>query len=233
MRRVDEVVPPAVVLLPPVVLDDIPDPRPLRVPDDQPRPGLVVYRKQVQLAAERAMVAPAGLLQPVQVLFQRLVRLECGAVDALQPVPVLVAAPVGAGHAEQLERRYPARRLDVGAAAQVLEVAVAIRGDRLVLGDAFDDLQLEVVVGVHRPGVVSRVLAVLEGQVARDHLGHAPLDLLQVVVGERARRQEVVVEAVVGGRAEGELYVGEHSRRHVGHHVGRGVANPLSQLYKV
>ena len=91
------------------------------------------------------MVAALGLFQAVEMLLQRLVRLEGGAVDALQPVPVLVAPPVGARHAEQLERRYPARRLNVGAAAQVLEVAVAVGGDRLVLRDAVNDLHLEVV----------------------------------------------------------------------------------------
>ena len=40
------------------------------------------------------MVAAPGLLQPVQVLFQGIARLEGRAVDSLQPVPVLVAAPV-------------------------------------------------------------------------------------------------------------------------------------------
>ena len=46
----------------------------------------------------------------------------------MQHLVVLVAAPVGAGHAEQLEGADLARVVDVRATAQVHEVAVAVGG---------------------------------------------------------------------------------------------------------
>ena len=45
--------------------------------------------------------------------------------------------------------------LHVRAGAQVLEVAVAVRGDRLFLGNLLDDLQLERLVGVHFQAVLA------------------------------------------------------------------------------
>src|SRR3712207_8658124 len=59
---------------------------------------------------------PRSTLFPYTTLFrsrERLLRLPCGAVDALQHRPLLVATPVRAGNALQLERGHPLRRRDV------------------------------------------------------------------------------------------------------------------------
>jgi hypothetical protein len=74
---------------------------------------------ELELAAELAVVALAGLLDPLEVCGERLLRLPGGAVDALELRPLLVAAPVGAGDALEGEGGHPLRRGDVRAAAQV------------------------------------------------------------------------------------------------------------------
>ena len=88
----------------------------------EPGADLLGEREEVELDAELAMVAPFGLLQPVQVLGERGLRLPRGAVDALQHRALLVAAPVRAGHLLQLERAELARRRHVRTAAQVGEL---------------------------------------------------------------------------------------------------------------
>ena len=89
------------------------------------------------------MVAFLGFFKPLQMLIQRLLSLKSCAVDSLEHRAVLVASPVGAGYGQQFERWDLAGRFHMGAGAQVLEIAVAIRGYCFVFGNAFDDLQFE------------------------------------------------------------------------------------------
>ena len=147
------------------------------------------------------MIASPRLLQPAQVLVQRLLRLERRPVHALEHLPPLVAAPVRPGDAQQLERGYLPRRLDVWPGAQVLELAVAVGGDRVAFRDLADYLQLHRLAGVHLQRLVPRVLLELETEVPRYDAPHALFDALQVVVEEGLRGVEVVVEAVIRRRA--------------------------------
>jgi hypothetical protein len=68
---------------------------------------------------------------------------------------LLVAPPVGAGDGEELEGADRGRGRDVGAAAEVEEVALAVGGDDLVGGEAFDQLQLVGVGGEDLAGFVA------------------------------------------------------------------------------
>src|SRR5207342_1065233 len=87
--------------------------------------------EEVELRAELAMVPLARLLQALQVLLELLAVQEGGPVDARQHLPGLVAAPVGARQRGQLEGPDPAGRRAVRPAAEVLEGAVPVEGDRL------------------------------------------------------------------------------------------------------
>ena len=108
------------VALPDVVLHLPLDHAALGVEDGQAGADLVGEAEQVELATEPAVVAPLGLLDPVQVLLERLLGLPGGAVDPLQLLVLLVAAPVRRGAPHQLERRDPLGGRQVRAAAQVL-----------------------------------------------------------------------------------------------------------------
>ena len=106
------------VLLAPVLLGQVSNAGPLGVPEDEAAADGLVDREQVEVLAELAVVALLGLFQTVEVLLELLLAPERGPVDARQhPVP-LVAAPVGAGHVEELERADLPGGLDVGAAAE-------------------------------------------------------------------------------------------------------------------
>ena len=105
----------------PVVLDEVAHARALRVPEDQPRAGVLLDREQVERLAEHAVVAPLGLGHLHRVGLELLGRLPRRAVDALQHRPALVAAPVRAGDRLELDRvlRQHPRVLDVRPRAQV------------------------------------------------------------------------------------------------------------------
>ena len=139
-------------------------------------------------------------------------------VDALEHRALLVAAPVRAGDARELERRHLRRPLDVRPLAQVEKRALLVERHLLVL-DAFDQLDLERLRRKVRERVRPRHLAVLERHVRLHARAHLLFDLRQIVRRQRARQQEVVVEAVVDRRPDRELRVREHLQHGLGHDV--------------
>ncbi len=191
---------------------------------------LGMEREEVELAAELAMVALLRLLDPPQVLIELFLRVPGGAVDALEHRPRLVAAPVGAGGVQQLECAELLRGAEVAAAAEVLEGAVAVEADGRALGlvEVVDDLDLErLALGRElfnglRPG---KVLGVFEGERGSLLLAHLRLDLLEVGRRQRPRQVEVVVKAILDGRTDAELRVGEELEHGRGHHVCRAVSH--------
>ena len=106
----------------------------LGVEDRHARPDLVGERVEVELATELAVVAPLGLLDAVEVLLERLLGLPGGAVDALELLVLLVAAPVRRCAAHQLEGGDPLGGRQVRAAAQVGPLGLAVATDVVVDG---------------------------------------------------------------------------------------------------
>jgi hypothetical protein len=84
MGCVDELVAAVLMALARVVLHQAADGSALRMEDGQPGTDLAREREQVELGPEPAVVAALGLLQALQMLGQRLLRLPGGAVDPLQ-----------------------------------------------------------------------------------------------------------------------------------------------------
>ncbi len=168
------------------------------------------YRSRAD--AEPAVVALLGLGPALEVEVELLLRRPGGAVDALEHRPLLVAAPVGTGRAEQLERADLAGAGHVRAAAQVDERALPVEGGRRHVGavalgggqQVVDDLDLERLVGRDERGArgLGGLLAELERVVRLDALAHPRLDLRQVLGRQRAREQEVVVEPVGDDRPD-------------------------------
>jgi hypothetical protein len=78
------------------------------------------------------MVALLGFFQHVQVGVEVFLLGPGRAVDALQLLVAMVAAPVGAGHLHQLEDLELGRGRHVRAAAEVDEITFAVQRDLLV-----------------------------------------------------------------------------------------------------
>ena len=149
-----------------------------------------------------------------------------GPVDPLQLVPVLVAPPVGAGAAQQPNRPDPPGARKVRAPTEVDELEVAVDGHLVASGhlvgiDALDDLPLEGMALEEVERLVAAQCLPDERLVGSDDLLHPGLDLLQVLGSEWAVDFEVVVEAVIDGRPDGEGGTVEQAEHRLGQDVGR------------
>jgi len=193
---------------------------------------MLIHVEQVEFAAELAVVALFRLFQHGEVLLQFVLGGPGRAVDALQHLVAVVAAPVGTGHLHELEELELAGAGHVGAAAQVFERAFAVQAHILVARDAGDDLGLVVLAQALEigHGFVARQHAALHGLVLGGQVGHALFDRHQVFGREGALVGEVVEEAVLDHRADGHLRLGEQVLDGIGQQVGRGVADDLQTI---
>src|SRR5204862_7443418 len=178
----------------------------LRVPEDA-ADRLFLQMKQVEFAAELAMVAALGFLEPEQVLVEFLLVRPGGAVDALQLRVPGIAAPIGAGHIHQLEGLpEPPGRRQMRPDAQIDEIALAIEADFLTrrdLADIFGFVPLADAVE-KGDGLVALPDLASDPLVAADDLPHPLFDASQVFRRERLGAGNVVVEAGLGRRPAGD-----------------------------
>jgi hypothetical protein len=118
--------------------------------------------------------------------------------------------------------------------AEVDPVAVPVKGQRLgSLGDdVLDDLHLELLaLGLEElDRVAGRDLLADEGEVLGDLLVRLLLDLLEVLGSEGLVAEEVVVEAALDRRADGDLRAREEVLHRAGHHVRGVVADRVQGL---
>ena len=114
----------------------------------------------------------------------------------------------------------------MGTPAQVDEFPLPVQRNLLVLGKVLDDLGLVVfpLVGEEPDGLRAVPHLARHRLVAGHDFAHARLDVLQVVGGERRRPREIVVEAVLDHRADGDLDFGVQFLDRLGHDVGGVVA---------
>ena len=188
-----------------------------------------VQVEEVELRAETAMVAGAGLLEPLEVRVEVGLRVEGGPVDARELRVLLVAAPVRAGEPRELQRLDRRGVLEVRAAAEIREVPLRVERDRAV--GLLRELDLvRLVLGLEaRDRVQERGLLARPRAALRDLTPDLLLDRGEVVLGDRLGELEVVVEAVgdrrpdrdLHARVEAEDGLGEQVRARVPEHRQR------------
>ena len=189
--------------------------------------------EEVHGLADLAVVALLGLLDALDVGLQVGLGGPGRTIYPLQLGVAMIAAPIGAGQLGQLEGlAHMARGRQVRTQAQVLPAALPIDADLLGLRQVLDDLGL---VGLADAAeVLQRLVAVpdlpADRLVALDDLAHLGFDLLEVVEAEGLVAGEVVIEAVLDGRANGHLGAGEQLLHRLGQHVGGVVADGLQHL---
>ena len=195
---------------------------------------LVLHVEEIELSGELAVVAFFRFLQAVQVGVEVFLLRPGRTVDALQHGVARIAPPVGAGELHQLERaRQLAGRRQMRAAADVEPLALTVDGQFLALGDHLvDDLDLVgfAQLGEHLHRVLARPHLAHDGQVAPDDFVHALLDLLQVFRGEGLLAREIVVEAVLDGRANGHLGTGIELLHRLRHYMRGIVADEVERF---
>src|SRR5260221_5676392 len=116
--------------------------------------------------------------------------------------------------------------------AEIDETALAIEADRLVARDLVDPLRLVFLADrvEERDGTVALPFLARDRLVAVDNLMHALFDLLGVLRREGLVARGIVVEAGLGGRAEGDLRLPIELLDRLSHYMRRGVAQDLQLL---
>src|SRR6516225_10414133 len=128
----------------------------LRVPEHHTGPFFLEV-KEVELAAEPAVIALLGFLDLPEISVELVLLCEGRTVNAGQHRIVGIAAPIGASDLHQPEGVADlARRGHVRAAAKVEPVALEVDLDRLVTRNGVDELDLEILALVGTPAWPSR-----------------------------------------------------------------------------
>src|SRR5580700_9715004 len=155
------------------------------------------------------MVAALRLFHLRQVCLKLAGVVPSRAVDALQHRIVLVASPIRAGDAGQLERADLAGGLGMTAAAKVDEAADRVERDGLAGRNLSGDLDLVGIAGQGRDGVAAAYFASGHGIVGDYDLAHPLLESIEVFGRERCGPVEIIVKPVLDCRTDGRFSFGE------------------------
>ena len=180
------------------------------------------------------MVAALRFLNPSEVRIELVLGREQCAIDPLQLRSGLVAAPIGSGHVGQTEGADLLGRLDVTTTAQIGEIGVCTDTELVRLGgELVDQLLLERLIAEAFPRLLNRDLSPDKAMIAPHLFAHPPLNVGQIFRSQRTRQIEVVVEAGIDRRADGDFAVGEHLQHHLGQHVRGRMPHPTQPLLVV
>ncbi len=174
------------------------------------------------------MVALARDFDSSQIRAELLLVLERDAVDALQHLVLLVAAPVRAREFGELPRSDLPRALHVRAPAEIDEAPVPEERDVLIGRDVVEarELQLFAERLERPPRLRARHDDALECRVLRDDAAHLGLDARKIVGGDARRDVEVVLELLgVIAPADIDLCRRPEPLHRVRHHVLGRVAD--------
>ena len=194
---------------------------------EEREPGAFLKQgKQPQLAPQLPVVALLGLLNAVYVFVQIGLLFKRRAVNTLQHLVLLAAAPVRARNAHQLYEPYLARCFNVRAGAQVNEVPLLIEAYYRVLGQVLYKLNL---IGLFLLLEVFYRLRAghfkpLQRKRFRNYLLHLLLNLFKIFRG-KGFRVKVIIEAVLYCGAYCKLGFRMHALHGLRQYMGRGVAH--------
>mmetsp|Transcript_42518 Transcript_42518/g.68384 ORF Transcript_42518/g.68384 Transcript_42518/m.68384 type:complete len:378 (-) Transcript_42518:121-1254(-) len=168
--------------------------------------GQVVEEEQLLVHADDAVVALLGLFDARLVLLHELVGGEGDGVHAHERVLGHVSAPVGAAALVDGHRLDPRGVGEVRPAAQVHHRAAAVARDADAVGQVGDKFHLKLVLRKHLQRLGARHLHALERLLVLDDRLAPFQDSRALVVGQGALAEiAVVIEALLDGRADGEV----------------------------
>ena len=189
--------------------------------------ALVHECEQAELLAKLAVVALFGLFDAGQIRVELLLLREAGAVDALEHLAAAVAAPVSAGDTRELDgvALDTAGGVQMRAGAEVDKLALAVKGDDGILRQIVDELDLiRLVALLHElQRFLARELKTLETQLFLADLAHLGLELFKYLGRKRLGTVKIIIEAVLDGRANGQLHLGVQALHGLGENVAGGV----------
>src|SRR5208337_4961546 len=203
----------------------------LGMPENEPRTGLVLDAEEIEFFHQPPVVAPLRFFELRQEIVQLLLAEEGRPVNALHGMRALIAFPVRAGYAQQLDGLDAPRGGDVRPTAKVQELAGTIGGE-YGLGLFLDELALQELAHLREEllsfflGKVDPLIRIIR----LDDLAHTFFNLLEIIFREWLLPIEVVIEAGLGGWADSRVRVGEKFGDRCGQKVSRRMAVNLQAL---
>ena len=207
-RRADLLITVAAMYLAPIVEQCVAQCHSVRMEEREARP-LLMQAEEIQFSAEFSVVALCRLLQHVQVGIEFFLLLKRRAVDPLQHLVLLAAAPVCTCDTLQFECLDLSGRDDMGTCTEVGELALRIEGDHLVLRQILNQLHLIVLTLLTEEcnRLCTGNLAADKRQILLDDLLHFLFDITKIGIRQLVLHVEIVVEAVLDRRSDRELHV--------------------------
>ena len=210
------------------------DPCALGQQDGQTLTDAVHGGEVLQLTAQLVVIPLQSLLPLLQVGVQLLLLGEGHAVDALEGLAAAVAPPIGGVAGRQLDAVAldAAGGIQMGAGAQIGELALLIKGDVGVGGQVVDELHLVGLLPLlhELQCLLTGQLEALQLQLLLADLPHFRLDLGQILLCEGKGCVQIVVKTAVDGRADGQLHLRPQALDGLSQHVGAGVPIGLAIL---
>ena len=221
------------LLLLDIVLQLLPDSVACGQEHGQTAANQVVGHEQAHLLADLAVVALTGLLLLLLPGVQLLLIVESNAVDAGQHLVLFVVLPVCTGLLGDLESLQSLSVGQVRSDAHIDVLALLEEAELGLVGQVSHVLDLIVLVALFHQldSLCAGQDEGLDGQILFGDLMHLLLDVGQILVGQLGVAEvNVVVEAVLGGGAEGEVSLRVEALDGLSHDVGCGVTDDVQFL---
>ena len=210
-------------------LEQLNDSRALRKQNGKSLPDAIDRGEEAEIAPEFIMVALEGFRLLGQVLVEFLLGGERHAVDSLEHLILLVALPVCARALREFERLDKPCGEEVRSCAEVDEFALSVEADDLSLGQFVDQLNLIrlVPLGHEFNRLGAGQFEALDLQVFLDDFLHLGFEFGKDFGGKGDIRVDVIIEAVIHCRTDGEFCFGVQAFDCLRQNMRRGMAEEV------
>ncbi len=207
MRRIQQLIACADVHVAPVIFNHATNSRTFRMPENETSACIFLHAEEIQLSSDAPMIAPFGLLEPLQISLQRFLIRPGRAIDSLQHFIAGVSSPVGPGDLGQLESAQITGTRDVRSTAEICPLALSIDANLLAFRDSLDNFSLVALtlLAEESDRLITSHHDTLDAQVGLSEIPHPGFDRLKILWRKRAVKRKIIVEAVLDHRANSDL----------------------------
>ena len=205
----------------------------LRQPDRQTFTNHIGEHKELELLTDLTVVTFLGFFQEREVLIEHRAFWERDSVDTGHHRSFLIAAPIGSGAGEYLNRLDIPGAQEVRALTEIGEVTLGIGGNSAVLqlGDEFAFITLPLISKCFH-SIRLRYLRTNDGLFLRAELHHLRLDSGEIGIFDdySLGGHDVVIETALDSGSDTELDTRIEFLQRLRHEVGRGMPEGMFRL---
>ena len=167
-----------------------------------------MHEEQIELFPQFAVIALLRLFLNCQEGFELVFRRPHRSIDALKHRARRIAAPIGACNARQFEVLAFARATHVRAGTQIRKIALFVNRN-IFVGYLIDEFEFIGLIGKKDARFVFRHRAMFKRHVRLDDFFHLRRNRLQIGIGQRTRKIEIVIKSIGYRRTYRKFDLGE------------------------